>query len=357
MTRTDDMPSGSAAQSDSSPAIGSIPVLPVYFKLRGRKALLAGGSLPAVWKAQLLVAAGAAVVVCDPAPCPEMVALAQNQGDALTIVGRNWTSADFENCALAIGALEGEDATRFHDTARGSGVPVNVIDVPALCDFQFGTIIERSPLLIGISTDGAAPVLGQALRTRIEALLPLNIRKWAQAAKDWRPDVQGRHLGFAARRRYWETFASMALDGAGRDPSQADRAACLSAALGVETAVQGVLTLVGIGPGEPDLITLRAIRSLQSADLIIHDRGVSPEILNLGRREAVRRLAIQDEVAVAVIAEELGHGRRIAWAGLGDPATSERWRSRRRLLAQRRTPFQIARGLPDMAGLGPGDPL
>ncbi len=290
-------------------------------------------------------------------PAPRWSPFAQNQGDALTIVGRNWTSADFDNCALAIGALEGEEATRFQDAARGSGVPVNVIDVPALCDFQFGTIIERSPLLIGISTDGAAPVLGQALRTRIEALLPLNLRKWAQAAKDWRRDVQGRHLGFAARRRYWETFASMALDDAGRDPSQADRAACLSAALGEETALYGVLTLVGIGPGEPDLITLGAIRALQSADLIIHDQGVSPEILNLGRREAVRRLATRDEVAAAVIAEQLGQGRRIAWAGLGDPATSERWWSRRGLLTHRGTPFQIARGLPDTAGLGPGNPL
>lgn len=338
---------GATASGGALPAIEALAVLPIYLKLAGRRALLAGGSLPAVWKGQLLVAAGANVLVCDASPCPEMTDFARQTGGAAKIAARPWDAGDLVDCAIAIGALEGSEAIRFRDAARRAGVPVNIIDVPDLCDFQFGTIINRSPLLIGISTDGAAPVLGQALRTRIEALLPRTLQAWAQAAKEWRADLKGRHLGFAARRRYWEAFADLALDGSGRVPSEADRAACLGYAVNVDAKRQGSLVLLGMGPGDPDLLTLGAVRALQSVDTMVHDRDVTAQSLSLGRREAIRRMSSPDDaITAADVSKQVEEGAIIAWVGAGDPASSGRWSTRQKLLGELGTPFVIVRGFP-----------
>ncbi len=189
---------------------------------------------------------------------------------------------------------------------------MNVIDVPPLCDFQFGTIISRSPLAIGISTDGAAPVFGQALRARIEALLPAEIGAWAQAAKDWRGPLQDMRLGFAARRRFWERFADMALEGGDRAPVEADRLACMNAAVETEQKRTGRVLLVGAGPGDAEHVTLQAVRALQSADVILHEPGLSPSVLGLGRREA-RRVAADATAAMDLIRSAFDEGK--TWPG------------------------------------------
>ncbi len=181
--------------------------MPIFLKLRGKKAVVAGGTPPAVWKAELLAAAGASVQVFASDPCDEMLDLAVALAGTMTLEPRDWQPADLYGAAIAIGAFEGDAGAPFRDAAHAAGVPVNVIDVPPLCDFQFGTIVSRSPLAIGISTDGAAPVFGQALRARIEALLPAEIGAWAQAAQDWRGPLQEMRLSFAARRRFWERFS------------------------------------------------------------------------------------------------------------------------------------------------------
>ena len=253
--------------------IEPLATLPVFLKLRGKKAVVAGGTPPAVWKAELLAAAGAAVQVLARDPCDEMLDLAASLPGSVTLELRDWQPADLDGAAVAIGAFEGDAGAPFRDAAKAAGVPVNVIDVPALCDFQFGTIVTRSPLAIGISTDGAAPVFGQALRARIEALLPAEIGAWAQAAKDWRGPLQEMRLGFAARRRFWECFADRALEGGDRTPLEADRLECLALAVEAERNRIGRLILVGAGPGDPDLVTLQAVRALQSADVILHEPG------------------------------------------------------------------------------------
>jgi uroporphyrin-III C-methyltransferase/precorrin-2 dehydrogenase/sirohydrochlorin ferrochelatase len=314
----------------ASVGIAPIPTLPLFFKLGGRRVLLAGGSLPAVWKAELLAAAGARVQVADATPCAEMEDLARVRPEAIELVRRAWRATDLAGAALAIGALDGDDAVAFRDAARAAGVPVNIIDVPHLCDVQFGTIVERSPLLVAISTDGAAPVFGQALRARIEALLPESLRRWAAAAKAWRPDLQRRGLGFAARRTFWEMFSDRALDGSDRPPDEADRVACLDAALGVATKVPGGLWLVGVGPGEADLLTLRAVRALQSADVIVHDAGLGEALLSLGRREARRMVELPDDRQTAALIETfVGEGRTTIWAARGDPIRCHRWQARK----------------------------
>ncbi len=324
--------------------LGPIPTLPIFFKLRGRSVVLAGGSLPAVWKAELLVATGALVTVFAEAPCPEMLALQQRLGEALAIIYRRWVATDLADAALAIGALEGGEARAFRVAAKAAGVPVNVVDVPELCDFQFGTLIERSPLLIAISTDGGAPVFGQALRARIEALLPNQTVAWAQAAKAWRTDLEPLALSFAARRRFWERFSDLALAGTGLPPTEADRQACLDEAINQASVTRGPLDLVGLGPGDPDLVTLRAVRSLQSADVIVYSSGLDPSIIGLGRREAqVVAEHSADSSTARMIEKLVADGKKVVWAAQGDPTTCRRWLDRR--IAFSIEPRQIVAGL------------
>jgi uroporphyrin-III C-methyltransferase / precorrin-2 dehydrogenase / sirohydrochlorin ferrochelatase len=156
---------------------------------------------------------------------------------------------------------------------------------------QFGAIVNRSPLLVAISTDGAAPVFGQAIRARIETLLPHGLQCWAQAAKAWRPLVQARNLSFAARRRFWEKFTQKALQSPEKMPTGHECEAMIAEMDKLSSAPpQGRVTLVGAGPGAADLLTMKAIRALQAADIILYDDLVSFEVLELARREAKRIL-------------------------------------------------------------------
>ncbi|MFG1211187.1 siroheme synthase CysG [Xanthobacter flavus] len=304
--------------------------LPVFFGLEGRRVLVAGGGEPAAWKAELLSAAGARVEVIAPAVCEDIwrLAGAPTHGPIAVHV-RDWHGDDIEGAALAIGDFEDTaEAERFSAAARAAGVPVNVIDRPALCDFTFGAIVNRSPLVVGISTDGAAPVFGQAVRAKIEALLPSGFRAWAQAAKTWRAAVTERGLSFHARRAFWERFAAKALSEPHRAPEEADRAA-LFAAIETQGAAPhgGSVVLVGAGPGDPELLTLKAVRALQSADVVLYDDLVSGAILDFARREAKKMLVgktgygpscKQDDIN-ALMVELAREGRRVVRLKGGEP--------------------------------------
>ena len=263
--------------------------LPVFFALAGRRVVLAGTSEAAVWKAELASAAGAEVVVHAPAPSADLLALAADPpGGPVRLVARDWAEADLAGAALAIGAIEDDaEADRFAQAARRQGVPVNVVDKPAYCDFAFGAIVNRSPLVVGISTDGAAPVFGQAVRARIETLLPETFRRWADAARRWRTEVQERRWPFRTRRRFWERFTAQAFTAPEQEPDERLRDALLAdAEASGQAAAQGMVNLVGAGPGDPELLTLRAVRLLQSADVILYDDLIAPGTLDFARREA-----------------------------------------------------------------------
>ncbi len=312
-----------------------IATLPVFFKLRGKRVILAGGGAPAVWKAELLSAAGAAVDVLALDPHPDLVAIGAAPPDGpVTIHRRTWTTDDLVGAALALGAMEEiAEARAFQAAARAAGVPVNVIDKPAFCDFQFGTIVSRSPLMIGISTDGAAPVFGQAIRARVEALLPQSLRAWAEAARDWRPALQTLELGFRARRRFWEVFAERALATPDGAPSDADRAECLAAvATGQALDREPRLTLIGAGRGQADGITLQAVKALQDADVVFVSDRVSPILTGYARREATRITmdsTRSDLDAVRQITSDGDRGRHRVWLDRGNPLTCQRWLQRR----------------------------
>jgi uroporphyrin-III C-methyltransferase / precorrin-2 dehydrogenase / sirohydrochlorin ferrochelatase len=294
----DDLGARSEFAGDSAPrrnpieraldAIRPLANLPVFFKLTGRRAVVAGGSEAAAWKAELLAASGADVAVFSPAPSPKMLETA-GRHPRIAIFLRAWEPDDLASVALAVADAAGpEEAEAFARAARQAGAPVNVIDLPEYCDFSFGTIVNRSPLVIGISTDGAAPVFGQALRARIEALIPANFAAWARAAKEWRPQFSELGAAFRGRRNFWERFATLALSSAGRKPGLRDLDSLMAASAGEKEDGKGQVVLVGGGPGDAELLTLKAVRALQSADVILFDDLVSPAVLELARREAQR---------------------------------------------------------------------
>jgi uroporphyrin-III C-methyltransferase/precorrin-2 dehydrogenase/sirohydrochlorin ferrochelatase len=165
--------------SDRRPArIGELAVLPVFLSLKGKRAVVAGGSAAAAWKAELLAAAGAQVELYAPSAdlCDLFQDMIGHSDSAISHHDRNWTADDLDCAAIAIcDAVDDDDAQDIFNAARVAGVPVNVIDRPEFCQFQFGTIVNRSPVVVGVSTSGAAPILGQAIRRRIETLLPLSL--------------------------------------------------------------------------------------------------------------------------------------------------------------------------------------
>ncbi|MBX9844226.1 MAG: hypothetical protein K2Z80_20695 [Xanthobacteraceae bacterium] len=275
------------------PRMEPLARLPVFFALEGRRAVVAGGTPGAAWKAELLSAAGAEVQVYAPEPCEEIVALAIDPPrGAVTIHRRTWQPGDIAGAAIAVGACENDgEARRFADAARAAGAPVNVVDKPAFCDFSFGAIVNRSPMVIGISTDGAAPVFGQAIRGKLEAMLPRGFAQWAAAARRWRTDLKTSGLSFNARRRFWQLFAERAVRHPDAEPQAFDYDLLLKQTQAEGGRVeQGSVTLVGAGPGDPELLTLRAVRALQSADVILFDEHVSAAVLDFARREAKKLL-------------------------------------------------------------------
>lgn len=253
--------------------------LPLFHNLAGRKVVLAGASDPALWKAELLVAAGADLLVL----AGSEEGAARYALDSATVLPRQWTEDDLAGAALLIhGDSEGAEA--FVTAGRATGVPVNVIDNPEHSDFTFGTIVNRSPLVMAISSGGGAPMLGQSVRERLEALLPAKIGEWAQAAINWRPHVKRTIAEFEDRRAFWKRFVERSWSFGHRLPDDADRAALFSG----NSERQGEVILVGAGPGDPSLLTLAAVRALQRASVILYDDLVGPEILELARREAKR---------------------------------------------------------------------
>jgi len=278
--------------SEAEPArLGRLAKLPVFFDLRDRRAVLAGGSPGAAWKAELLAAAGARVDIYAVEISAEMEALlARGAADgALALYRVAWSAGVLADAALAVADLPDEEEARdFAAAARLAGIPVNIVDKPDFCDFQFGSVVNRSPVVIGISTDGAAPILGQAIRRRIETLLHPSVASWAALAKHLRERVMQHLPPGLPRRRFWERFSDLAFQG--KPPEAFGNAveAILERIASEPAAKVGRVTLVGAGPGDAELLTLRAMRALQSADVILFDDLVSEDVLELARREAKR---------------------------------------------------------------------
>lgn len=337
----------------------TLATLPVFFRLAGRRAVLVGGTEPALWKAELLAAAGANVDVFSASFVDEFHALAANPPSGrIALHARAWTPNDLEGAAIAIGAIAGDaEAHAFVVAAETAGAPVNVIDRPEFCAFNFGAIVNRSPLVVSISTDGAAPVFGQAIRSRLEALLPRGFSRWAEAAKAWRRDSARLGETPAVRRRFWERFADRAITHAERPPTDEDLNELIAEGASEQASTRrpgiGFVTLVGAGPGDPELLTLKAVRALRSADVVLYDDLVSEPILEFARREAKRMLVgkkgygaacRQDEInALMVSLAESGH--RVVRLKSGDPMIFGRGGEEMDELSAAHIPFDVIPGI------------
>ncbi len=312
-------------EEDRGSLMRGLACLPVFFSLAGKRVVLAGGSNAVLWKAELCQAAGARVDVFSPDPCSGLVALAR-RCPAVALVSRRIEHEDFRSAALAVVEAESAaEAAEFQAAAHAAGVAVNVIDKPQFSDFQFGAIVDRSPLVIGISTDGGAPVLAQAIRGRLEALLPREIKLWAQTAMAWREKLKLLDTPSKTRRRFWELFSRKALAAKNR-PVEADLAMLLAEAE-AGTPAAGSVALVGAGPGDPELLTLKALRALQSADVVLYDDLVAPAIVDMARREAEKipvgkrgyKPSCRQDHIVARLVSLASQGKRVVRLKGGDP--------------------------------------
>ena len=332
-----------------------LATLPVFFKLTEARVVIAGGNEAAAWKAELIAAAGATVIVIDPQPCAELEALAGDPPAGRVILERRlWSPIDFAGATFIVGATDDDaEAAHIFAAARSAGVPVNVIDKPTFCTFQFGAVVNRSPLVIGISTDGGAPIFAQAIRSRIEALLPSGFARWARAAKDWRNGLS--QFGVGVRRRFWLRFCDMAFAKPSTTPTADDRDGLLHDVVTIDAdqRERGHVALVGAGPGNPELLTLKALRLLRSADIILFDDLVAPEILDFARREAKRMLvgksggrpSCKQEEINTLMVDLAKTGKRVVRLKGGDPMIFGRANEEIAALRRAGIAFEVVSGI------------
>ena len=311
----------------SPPRLGSLAKLPIFLDLNGRRVVLVGGGEPAVWKAELLLAAGAELTVVAAEPHADLAALA-DAGKA-RLARRAWQESDLDGAGLVV--ADEEDATeagRLASAAHARGILINVIDNPPFCDFQFGAIVNRSPVVVGIMTDGTAPILGQAIRRRIEAILPPALAGWAAAAGSFRNRLKALLPARQDRRRFWESFVDRTFGPVGAEDRTAELEQLAREISSGDGQRRGEVVIVGAGPGDPELLTLKAMRELQAADVIVYDRLVTPAVLELARREAQRIYVGKEGHGAACRQEDISSllvdlaltGKRVVRLKGGDPA-------------------------------------
>ncbi len=281
--------------------------LPVFFTLAGKTCLLAGDAPAMAAKLRLLEATGARIRLRIPAPDTAL----ERQIDSPTLRDRvdfspdTWSEADFYNIFLAIGAfINPEQAQDFAGMARKMSVPVNLVDRPSLCDFQIPSLIDRSPLLVGISTGGAAPAIGQWLRGHIEALLPAGLDKLLFAARDVRGEVTETLPGLNGRRAFWQRVTGHIDELAAADaPEIKRRLRGWLRAMADAPPPAGRLSLIMV-PERIDRLTLAALRRLQQADLVQGPPLLLDSVIMLARRDCERDTGRMEPDTVLAAARE-----------------------------------------------------
>ena len=290
--------------------------------LDGARVVVIGDGEAALAKLRLFVGSPAELIWFAPGDAPD--ATRRIQGGPVP-VARTPTLADLADARLVFVALDDDaEAVAVAALARAVGAQVNVVDRPALSDFQTPALIDRDSVVIGIATGGAAPILARDLRTRIEGLLPEALGPLAALAGQIRDRVKTSVPDFLARRRFWErAFRGAAADmvAEGRIEAAHDEMIRLLDAAAPEA---GVLHLLGSGAGDPELLTLKALRIMQDADVILHDAEVPVGVLARARRDAPRRsvAAMTAGEVGNLIADHLGHGERVVRLYAGDPETA-----------------------------------
>ncbi|MFV3375460.1 siroheme synthase CysG [Pseudomonas sp. NY11226] len=332
--------------------------LPLFHKLQGGRVLVVGGGEIALRKARLLADAGGVLRVVAPDVDGQLAALAREGGGEVLV--RGYQAADLVGCRLVIAATDdpGLNAQVSAD-AQALNLPVNVVDAPALCTVIFPAIVDRSPLVIAVSSGGDAPVLARLIRAKLEAWIPSAYGELAGLAARFRHKVKSLYPDVNQRRGFWETvfqgpIAERQLAGQG---AEAER--LLQAMVeGAPVQQGGEVYLVGAGPGDPDLLTFRALRLMQQADVVLYDRLVAPAIIEMCRRDAERIYVGKRRAEHAVPQDQINRllvdlaqqGKRVLRLKGGDPFIFGRGGEEIEELAEHGIPFQVVPGITAASG-------
>lgn len=332
--------------------------LPLFHNLRGARVLVVGGGEIALRKSRLLADSGAVLRVVAPEIGAEVRELIERSGGEQIL--RGYTESDLNGCVLIIAATDDEPLNaQVSADARQRGVPVNVVDAPALCSVIFPAIVDRSPLVIAVSSGGDAPVLARLIRAKLETWIPPTYGHLAGLAARFRHQVKGLFPNVQQRRAFWEDvfqgpIADRQLAGQG---AEAER--LLQAKIdGDAPAATGEVYLVGAGPGDPDLLTFRALRLMQQADVVLYDRLVAPAILDLCRRDADRVYVGKQRADHALPQDQINkqlvdlakQGKRVVRLKGGDPFIFGRGGEEIEELAAHGIPFQVVPGITAASG-------
>ncbi len=335
---------------------------PIFVDLKKQPCLVVGGGPVALRKIRLMMSAGATITVVAPQLCED---LQQEFGKQITHHARTFVDEDIDGFRLITAATnEPQVNRRVSELAQAKNIPVNVVDEPELCSFITPSIVDRSPVVIAISTGGGAPVLARILRSKLEAYIPASYGHLAEAMSRYRTKLKIRLPDEQDRRRFWEkivhgSIAEQFFSGRLKQAEHAMQSAIENSSIdGSNIKTTGEVWLIGAGPGDPDLLTFRALRLMQQADVVLYDRLVSDEILNLTRRDADRvyvgkkrsEHAVPQDQINQLLVDLAKQGKSIVRLKGGDPFIFGRGGEEIELLAESDIPFQIVPGITAASG-------
>ena len=333
--------------------------LPIFIDIKGKLCLVVGGGEVAARKASLLLKAGGHVRVVSPDLCPSLKS--ELDRGLIEQEAREYAVDDLNDCHLVIASTDDPAVNRqIYEQASRLRIPVNVVDQPELCTFIVPSIIDRSPVVAAVSTGGASPILARLIRTRLETLIPAGYGHLAALALRFRDSVKERFDKPSDRRRFWEKVleggvAERVFAGHMREAETAMEQALAESG---QTQSVGEVYLVGGGPGDPDLLTFRALRLMQQADVVVHDRLVAKPILELTRRDAERIYVGKERDRHSMRQEEINRllvrlakaGKRVVRLKGGDPFIFGRGGEEIETLAAEQIPFQVVPGITAASG-------
>jgi len=333
--------------------------LPIFFKASKKQCLVVGGGDIALRKVNLLINSGALVECIAPEFCQALLERSEESA-SLSLTHRAFESMDVNNQALVVSATDDKDLNAIVSRlASAKNIPVNVVDSPDISSFIMPSIVDRSPLLIAISSGGRAPVLARIIRAKLETTIPSAYGKLAQIAGEYRQKVKNKFSNIKDRRAFWESV----LSGVVAEKIMTGRVQ--SAKKDIEQQLEnatpqqvGEVYLVGAGPGDPDLLTFKALRLMQQADVVLYDRLVSEPVMALVRRDAelvyVGKKAGGESSRQSDINEQLvqlaNSGKRICRLKGGDPFIFGRGGEEIETLSENGIPFQVVPGITAASG-------